>query len=86
MGGLLKEGSAFLSPSSSPRWQGRRAMAPACGTSCSRRLPMLRPGCSARRASSSCSSRARLNPSVLSLGVEGAGEEEKVSEVVGREV
>nr|XP_054491308.1 uncharacterized protein LOC129121822 [Agelaius phoeniceus] len=53
MGGLLKEGSAFVPPGSSPRWQGSRAMALACGTSCSRRFPMFRPGCRARRASSS---------------------------------
>ncbi|XP_058663625.1 deleted in malignant brain tumors 1 protein-like [Ammospiza caudacuta] len=39
----------------------------------------------ARRASSSCS-RAWLNPSVLSLGVGEAGAEEKVLELVGREV
>ncbi|KAM3669963.1 antigen WC1.1-like [Ammospiza maritima maritima] len=56
------EDSAFLPPGSTLRWQGSRAMAPACGTSCSRRFPMF------------------------SLGVEEAGAEEKVLELVGREV
>ncbi|KAL9850932.1 LOW QUALITY PROTEIN: antigen WC1.1-like [Geothlypis trichas] len=68
-----------------PPWQGSRAMAPALRHVVPQEVPDVQAGLQSPEGVSSCS-RAWLNPSVLNLGVEEAGAEEKVLELVGREV